>query len=276
MRYRVIALDLDGTLLTSQKTILNESLDALRAAREAGATVIIVTGRHHVAIRPFYQALMPETPAICCNGTYLYDVQNQQVLASDALQHHQAESLISLLEEYQVEGLMYVDDAMLYLPGSQRISGHVTRTQQWASSLPEAQRPVFHPVSSLRTAAASADAIWKFALIDPDLPKLNQFADKVTTDLGLSCEWSWHDQVDIMQAGNNKGERLAQWVASQGLDMDQVIAFGDNSNDISMLERAGLGVAMGNASDEVKARANLSIGSNEQPSIAEAIKRYVL
>jgi len=113
-------------------------------------------------------------------------------------------------------------------------------------------------------------------LIDSDLPKLNQFADKVSTDLGLSCEWSWHDQVDVMQAGNNKGARLAQWVASQGLSMDQVIAFGDNSNDISMLERAGLGVAMGNASDEVKARANVTIGSNEQPSIAEAIQRYVL
>lgn len=73
MTTRVIALDLDGTLLTSKKTILPASLEALARAREAGYQVIVVTGRHHVAIHPFYQALALDTPAICCNGTYLYD-----------------------------------------------------------------------------------------------------------------------------------------------------------------------------------------------------------
>lgn len=71
MTTRVIALDLDGTLLTSKKTILPASLEALARAREAGYQVIVVTGRHHVAIHPFYQALALDTPAICCNGTYL-------------------------------------------------------------------------------------------------------------------------------------------------------------------------------------------------------------
>lgn len=71
MTFRVIALDLDGTLLTPQKTILPESMTALQHAREAGFKVVIVTGRHHVAIHPFYQALALDTPAICCNGTYL-------------------------------------------------------------------------------------------------------------------------------------------------------------------------------------------------------------
>lgn len=72
MTARVIALDLDGTLLTPHKTLLPSSLDALSRAKEAGFQLIIVTGRHHVAIHPFYQALALETLAICCNGTYLY------------------------------------------------------------------------------------------------------------------------------------------------------------------------------------------------------------
>lgn len=71
MTFRVIALDLDGTLLTAQKTILPESLDALARAKAAGLKPVIVTGRHHNAIHPFYQALALDTPAICCNGTYL-------------------------------------------------------------------------------------------------------------------------------------------------------------------------------------------------------------
>ena len=72
MSYRIIALDLDGTLLTPTKTILPESLEALKKAQQAGIKILIVTGRHHVAIHPFYQALALDTPAICCNGTYLY------------------------------------------------------------------------------------------------------------------------------------------------------------------------------------------------------------
>nr|WP_260455032.1 HAD-IIB family hydrolase [Enterobacter ludwigii] len=71
MTSRVIALDLDGTLLTPQKTLLPSSLEALKRAQEVGYQLLIVTGRHHVAIHPFYQALALDTPAICCNGTYL-------------------------------------------------------------------------------------------------------------------------------------------------------------------------------------------------------------
>lgn len=272
MTYRVIALDLDGTLLTPQKTILPESLSALQRAREAGFKVVIVTGRHHVAIHPFYQALALDTPAICCNGTYLYDYHAKKVLSADPLHAEQATQLLDLLATHDVHGLMYVDNAMLY----QRPMGHVIRTQKWALSLPEALRPVFHQVDSLREAAHSVEAIWKFALTDENIPKLQSVAKTVEQQLGLACEWSWHDQVDVAQSGNSKGKRLAQWVESEGWSMDQVIAFGDNYNDLSMLEAAGLGVAMGNAVDAIKARADLVIGTNLEAGIAETLYRHLL
>lgn len=168
MRYQVIAVDLDGTLLTPQKTILAGSLAALRDARTAGVKVVIVTGRHHVSIHPFYQALALDTPAICCNGSYLYDYHAQQVLAAAPIRAEQAENVISLLETYQIEGLMYVDNAMLYRSNSQKIQAHVDRTEAWAKTLPKVHRPVFKPVPSLYQAATEVDSIWKFALIDSD------------------------------------------------------------------------------------------------------------
>lgn len=94
---------------------------------------------------------------------------------------------------------------------------------------PESQRPVFRHVNSLREAAYDVDAIWKFALTDEDTVKLQNFTQVVEQQLGLTCEWSWHDQVDVAQNGNNKGNRLAKWVESQGLSMSQVMAFGDNT-----------------------------------------------
>ncbi|MCG7779662.1 pyridoxal phosphatase [Lelliottia amnigena] len=272
MTSRVIALDLDGTLLTPQKTLLPSSLEALKRAQEAGYQLLIVTGRHHVAIHPFYQALALDTPAICCNGTYLYDYQTKKVLESDPLPVTQALQLIDLLDEHAVHGLMYVDDAMLY----ERPTGHVIRTRNWALTLPEAQRPVFTQVSTLRQAAQEVNAIWKFALTDENTQKLNEFAAHVEQTLGLACEWSWHDQVDIARKGNSKGKRLTQFVESQGGSMRDVIAFGDNYNDISMLEAAGTGVAMGNADDAVKARANVVIGDNTTDSIAQYIYTHLL
>ncbi|WP_067702471.1 pyridoxal phosphatase [Erwinia sp. ErVv1] len=272
MSYRVIALDLDGTLLTPQKTILPESLDALNKARQAGAKVVIVTGRHHVAIHPFYQALALNTPAICCNGAYLYDYQAKKVLQSDLLPTAQALRVTEMLDEAAIHGLLYVDDAMLY----QHETGHVSRTINWGLSLPEAQRPVFRQVASLAQAAAEAQSIWKFALSHADTTALQQFAQRVEKELGLACEWSWHDQVDIAQAGNSKGRRLAQWVAAEGYQMSDVLAFGDNYNDLSMLETAGLGVAMGNADEAIKARAGRVIGTNLEPGIAETIYREAL
>lgn len=272
MTSRVIALDLDGTLLTPTKTLLPSSLQALTRAREAGFTPIIVTGRHHVAIHPFYQALALDTPAICCNGTYLYDYQAKKVIESDPLPVNQALQLIDMLNEHKVHALMYVDDAMVY----ETPTGHVLRTRNWAQSLPPAQRPVFTQVDSLAQTAREVNAIWKFALTDEDSAKLNAFALEVEQQLGLECERSWHDQVDIARQGNSKGKRLAQWVASQGLSMQDVVAFGDNFNDISMLQAAGMGVAMGNAADEVKAHANVVIGDNTTDTIAEFIYTHLL
>ncbi|AFJ47712.1 pyridoxal phosphatase [Shimwellia blattae] len=270
MRYRVIALDLDGTLLTPAKTILPESLAALHQARQAGYQVLIVTGRHHVAIHPFYQALALDTPAICCNGTYLYDYQAKKVLSADPLPVNQALSLLDLLDAHHIHGLMYIDDAMVY----ETSTGHVERTRKWAEHLPAAQRPVFRQVDSLRQAARDAQAIWKFALTDSSNDKLSDFTRSVESELGLACEWSWHDQVDIARQGNSKGNRLAQWAASQGIDMQEIVAFGDNYNDISMLKNVGLGVAMGNAVDEVKKCADLVIGANTEPGISEVVKKY--
>lgn len=272
MTPRVIALDLDGTLLTSDKTILPASLEALSRARAAGIEVIIVTGRHHIAIHPFYQALALDTPVICCNGTYLYDYQAKKVLQSDPMPVDKALSLTEMLDKCGIHGLMYVDDAILY----EYPTSNIIRSTQWAQTLPIAQRPVFTQVASLAQAIGDVQAIWKFAVADSHTAQLQQLAQQVSSQPGLSCEWSWHDQIDITRAGNSKGNRLAQWLKSQGLSMQEVVAFGDNHNDLSMLEAAGIGVAMGNAVDEVKARADVVIGDNNSNSIADFILRNLL
>ncbi|MFP1785561.1 pyridoxal phosphatase [Lonsdalea quercina] len=272
MSYRAIALDLDGTLLTAKKTILPASMEALALARQAGIKVLIVSGRHHSAIRPFYQALELDTPAICCNGSYLYHYQTKSASEGHPLTPEQAKGVLKKLQQFDIHGLMYADDQMLY----EKPTGHVVRALAWSDTLPADLRPNFRHVDNLEEETARTQQIWKFATHHPDNAHLNGFAQQVEEELGVTCEWSWKDQVDVAQSGNSKGKLLRRWVEDQGLQMQDIVAFGDNFNDISMLSTVGLGVAMGNSADAVKESADVVIGHNEEPGIAELIRKRIL
>ncbi len=272
MSYRVIALDLDGTLLNSEKQILPESIEAIKKAQQQGIHVLIATGRHHSAILPIYRALSLTSPVICCNGAYLYDYQQKTVIEGEPMARHQAEIILDLLQDANIDPLLYADDNMYYC----RPTEHVLRTQKWGQQFAESLRPRFVQVHNMRSVVQQAEYLWKFALCHSDPEKLQQFVELAIQATEVSCEWSWQDQVDIARQGNSKGKRLTRWVTAQGMTMQQVMAFGDNENDISMLEAAGLGIAMGNATLDVKQRAQLTARNNDSPTIAEMIERYAL
>jgi hydroxymethylpyrimidine pyrophosphatase-like HAD family hydrolase len=87
-----------------------------------------------------------------------------------------------------------------------------------------------------------------------------------------AVEYSWHDRIDVMPAGRSKGSRLVSWAAERGVDSADIVAFGDNFNDVDMLTGVGLGIAMGNAPDAVKAKAAEVIGTNDTDAIARRIE----
>jgi len=92
----------------------------------------------------------------------------------------------------------------------------------------------------------------------------------------FTCVRSSRARADISRAGNTKGQRLAEYLAQQGILAQEVIAFGDQNNDKEMLELAGLGVAMGNSHDEVRDCADWVTGTNDSDGIAEVLQRFVL
>lgn len=92
----------------------------------------------------------------------------------------------------------------------------------------------------------------------------------------VSCERSWVDRIDIANNGNTKGSTLLRLAEQWGIDREDIIAVGDNDNDISMVRLAGLGVAMGNCSDALMPVADEFIGSNDEDSIAQLINVHVV
>lgn len=270
MSYQAIAFDLDGTLLSGQATILPSSKKAIQQAREKGLKVFIVTGRHHTAVRPYYAELGLDTPVVCCNGTYLYDFQKETILESNPLPAKLAENLINSAKANQIHTAVYTRDAMTY----EVLNAHFDKFQKWVATCPENVRPDVRQVENFQTFIEDGTTILKVLVSDPNLEKLQNFVDKLPLEQ-VSAEWSWVDRVDITHKGNSKGSCLSKVLAMYQISPENVIAFGDNFNDISMLKLVGMGIAMGGSETEVQEAAKLVIGSNNEDSIAEALKTLI-
>jgi hypothetical protein len=272
MKYRLVALDLDGTLLDSQLQIRSETIDALNRTRAQGVQVMIVTGRHHVAAYPYWRQLGLELPAICCNGAYLYDYRTRQPLANDPLTRQEARDLLKLVRKHGIYSMVYDRDFMAY----ETINKHLAAILGWSATLPDAARPRIEHVLSYEQLVEEAETIWKFTSACDDVAAIAVFVSEVEQRLGLSCVWSGQTRLDIGHAGNSKGKRLAEWIAEHGIMREEVIAFGDEQNDTEMLRLAGMGVAMGNSGRELQACADWVTGVNDSNGIADALQRFVL
>lgn len=268
MTYKAVAFDLDGTLLSSNATILESTKQAIQKIREKGIKVFFVTGRHHTAVRPYYAEIDLDTPVICCNGTYLYDFHKDEVLVSNPLPPELASSLIDSAQNEGIHVAVYIRDAMVY----EQPNPHFEKFQKWVNSCPENVRPDVHQVEKYQKLIDQGITIWKVLISDPDLEKMQNFVNKLPLDQ-VSPEWSWVDRVDITRVGNTKGNCLKELLKIEKIDPSEVVAFGDNFNDISMLEFAGLGIAMGESKQEVQDRANRTIGSHDEDSIAQELTK---
>lgn len=272
MNYRLLALDLDGTLLDSRMLIRKETLAALELVRARGVQVMIVTGRHHVAAYPYWHQLGLDSPVICCNGAYVYDYRTRSILTGSPLSRRQATMLLELVREYRIFAMVYDDRSMAYETMNVRLANLLA----WSETLHPELRPAIERVDSFERMVQEARAIWKFTTASDDSAALESFARDVEQRLGLECDWSGHQLLDITHTGNSKGHRLAQWIAEQGVAREEVLAIGDHHNDLTMLRLAGMGVAMGNGVAEIRACADWVTGSNDGDGIVDALQRFVL
>lgn len=271
--YKVLALDLDGTVLTDEQKIHPEVKKAIQEAQHH-CEVVIVTGRHHTAAKPYYRELGLNTPIIGCNGTYIYDYQRDRFLIQNAINREDALQFVALANEHQMKLVMYIKEAMVY--SRQNPIAYMQRLEQWASQYLPSLRPDIRQIESFSQQIRQTDYIWKF-VIEGEVDAVEHLAKHPFIQQQFSGERSWSNRIDFMVKGNNKGARLAEYIASLGYQPSQVMAVGDNHNDISMLNYAGLGVAMNNADPLVKANAQqICSTDNNQDGLAHLIYEKII
>ena len=252
--YNVLALDLDGTVLNSKGNISQQLRDTITSIHSGPTHVILVTGRHHTAAKPYYYELGLDTPIICCNGTYEYDYQAEKVIQHNAIPKDLAANFLHLANSYQLNLVVYIADAMLY--SNSRPIEYMERLKLWSQQYQGHLKPNIQKVDDFHHEILNTNHVWKF-VVEGSQEVLKDFMSEALVQEHFSAERSWVNRFDFAMKGNVKGTALERYVRKIGVSSSQVVAVGDNFNDLSMLQYAGLGIAMKNSTDAVKEHAQL-------------------
>lgn len=270
---RLVALDLDGTLFTNQKTITPRTLAALAEALGRGVAVVPATGRPAAGLPDALLALPGLQYALTSNGARVWDLAQNAPVAEFLMQKAQAEAALRVLEGYDC-----VTD--LFVQG---------RRMSIASQLARMER-IISPamLAYMRSTRTEVEDIYGYLAASPILPEkvsvvFAQNAQRTEAwqrleglGLGLVLSSSLDKNLEINAPGVTKGRGLLALAQHLGLAKHQLMACGDSGNDLAMLKAAGLGVAMGNAEPAVKAAAGYITASNEEDGVALAVERFVL
>lgn len=271
MNYKLIALDMDGTALTTEKTMSPKTTRVLRAAVKRGILVVPATGRVRKLIPQPILDVGSIRYAITANGASILDLEKDTVLYENLLTEEQTNRLIdylmgcNVLVEAYAGGDSYVDKKHLALVSTfhdypQIYVDMILKHQTFVDDLPKFLKEGKKRVEKVNLPYMEADVrdkIWK------KLSEKNEYA--LTS--------SFNNNIEINGATANKGDGLRHLCEKLGIKPEEVIAFGDETNDLDMLEFAGCGVAMQNGCEKAKQAADFVTLSNDEDGIPYALEK---
>ena len=283
---KLLALDLDGTTLDSRGEIPPDNREAIREAEEAGVLVTVATGRRFRDARPVGLDLGLNAPLICHNGGLLKYADTFETVDYSLLSAETSLDIIRLGKAFGGDALVSADPhghgTLLY----DRVSDDNIPLQKyirWSESLHggEADHSVIH-VDALEDVVCSNEIVHiSFSGNCAAMHKLNLElrADLEGSATVLSTIYPRLDftLIDILPPDTSKGHGVARLADLNGIETKEIMAVGDNFNDLEMLNLAGTAVIMGNADERLRARPEFyTTLSNEESGVAAAIRRFIL
>lgn len=268
--FRIIALDLDGTLTNSEKIITRRTHDALMRAQALGIRLVLASGRPVHGIRPLAERLELSRHGgfiLACNGAAVIDCTSGTNVYRKPLPVAVLPKMVEIAAEEALPLVTYKTDIILATRGGSAYLDEESRINAM---------PVILTSCFAEEAAAIEGGPAKCLIPgDPDvLVRLEQDLKALFGDrLSISRSASYF--LEIMAPGVGKDVALARLLSHLSLRREDLVAFGDGYNDLAMLRFAGVGVAMANAADEVKSAADLVTESNDDDGVGRAVERFL-
>jgi Cof subfamily protein (haloacid dehalogenase superfamily) len=269
---KALAMDLDGTILAPGAVLNDRTIKAIDACKKKGLQIIIATGRALEAAEPFRHALGACGPMIYFNGAMVVEMPDEHVLSAVPLNSEAAQFCVDLAREKGVYCQLYISDG-----------NHSGRTTLMAErDCPEREAYLKHTrllaeLGDLKDAllrAGPGGCIKTMFLAEPEI--LSGLRPILEEGLGKSVYTArtLSTFLEVMDASVSKGQGLKYIMERFSLKRDEVIAFGDEENDLPMLATAGFAIVPSNAKDALKTKADLIIGSNIEDGVAVFLEEF--
>lgn len=264
MTYKLIVTDMDGTLLNGEHEISDENKNVLKKVADKGIKVAIATGRIYESTIKYARELDIKTPIICCNGALIKE-ENGNIIYISKIEYDLCANIIDILEDYNIYYQCFTDDT-IFTP----------YINEWLRKYQMQEDLNIKIIESdnIKEIIKGKD-ILKFLIIESDLSLLSKVEKELKNIKDIELTKSFFDNIEIMKKGVNKGSAVESLAKYLGVDKSEVITFGDNHNDLSMIMYAGMGVAMGNAEDIVKENSNFITDKNTENGVAKALKNIL-
>lgn len=272
MSIRLIALDIDGTLLDSERKIRPRMRRAIAAAQERGIIVTLATGRRYRMTAPVAAEAGIVAPLILNNGNLVYEEANRKIWFRQPLAVRTARLAVSIMHDRGFAPVLYrhaTDGPDIFY--AERSDD--TRFWDWPPGVAKQVPHLLHECNPAPDKILVHDKRERIARLEAELPDALPGRWRTYVTDGASAEYA---MLELLHGAVSKASGLRRLARHYGLGRRQVLAIGDDWNDIEMLAWAGCGVAMAQAPPGVKRHARLVTGSNDDDGAAEAIEQLAL
>lgn len=266
MGIKLLALDLDDTLLDSGLKIAPDCITAIQAARARGVRVTISTGRMYRSALPYAQQLEIDVPLITYQGAWVKNSLTEEVLYYEPLGYELSKQIMEFFRGMGVHYHSYFNDELCM----EQLSEEGNFYSHLAGVKPHIVEDLIIELNRNEAMKIMAITDNQKVLLEMESELRSRFSQSLYITRSKPC------YLEVMSRLASKANALQVIANHYGIDRKEVMAVGDSYNDIDMIEWAGLGVAMGNAFDPVKEAANFVTATNDEDGVAEAIRRFIL
>lgn len=272
---RLLAVDIDGTLLDSNFQISPANLNALRAAHEAGVEVVLVTGRRHTFALPIAQELGFDLFLISSNGAITKSIRGE-LFHRDLLPRSSALKFCAEMRDFRKNIVLTFDredKGALVMEGVEELNLSIRRWVEKNQAYIQFVQPVEAALTTDPVQAMVCGPIARMQQAEKVLQASEVFA-AVTV---LKTQYEHRDLciLDVLNQSCSKGHALERWARHRGIARAEIMAIGDNFNDLEMLEFAGNPVIMGNACEQLKRNGYKVTCTNDQNGVAVALQEVM-
>ena len=285
--YKLIAIDLDGTLLNSYGLVSEKNKNVLNEAQNKGIEIVLASGRSTNSVKNIANDIGNNKYIICGNGSLIYDLQKEEIIYDKFIEKTKALQIIQICEQNSIYYNVYTENMVI----AKTLSNNVLFYHQENANKPDSKKTKINLVDDIYDYVKNIENenILKFTISDTSSIIFNSIIKKLREIKNIDVLDVAHMSRKIIKSGTESVSleyyyteitsqnvdkwNAIEWLANKlNIKQEEIMTIGDNINDKLMIENAGMGVAMGNSAPYVKEYADKVVSSNNEDGVAEAVE----